>query len=109
MLLSPCCSRLYNPVSVSSIKLRLLIRTLVTRRLVLFTLLLLVSHFEPATASAHENWISVRSKHLLVIGNGTEKDIRLIAVRLEQFREVATQLLLRSAPESTVPTTVIVF
>jgi tetratricopeptide (TPR) repeat protein len=58
---------------------------------------------------ARDNWVSVRSKHLLVIGNGAERDIRLMAARLEQFREVVTQFFGRSSTDSAVPTTVIVF
>ena len=60
-------------------------------------------------SSARETWISVQSKHLLVIGNGSEKEIRQVALRLEQFRSAASGIL--TAPEWTekVPTTVIVF
>jgi Tfp pilus assembly protein PilF len=61
------------------------------------------------SAFARDNWVSVRSKHLLVIGNGSEKDIRSMAVRLEQFREVVMQLFARPRSDSSVPTTVIVF
>jgi tetratricopeptide (TPR) repeat protein len=68
----------------------------------------LVLCFAP-TALARDNWVSVRSKHLLVIGNGAEKDIRMMAARLEQFRAVVTQLFARPGTDSAVPTTVIVF
>src|SRR5689334_9117982 len=61
------------------------------------------------TAFARDNWVSVRSKHVLVIGNGAERDIRQMAVRLEQFRDVVSQLVSPSATDSAVPTTVIVF
>jgi Tfp pilus assembly protein PilF len=69
--------------------------------------LFLVLSSEPAIA--RDNWVSVRSKHLLVIGNGAERDIRSIAVRLEQFREVVSQLFAQPRTDSAVPTTVIVF
>jgi tetratricopeptide (TPR) repeat protein len=58
---------------------------------------------------ARDSWVSVRSKHLLVIGNGSEKDIRQVATRLEQFREIVTQVFATSTPDSPVPTTVILF
>ena len=72
------------------------------------TLLIVLSCGSPSVF-ARDNWVSVRSKHLLVIGNGSEKDIRLMAVRLEQFREVVMQLFARPGSDSSVPTTVIVF
>lgn len=80
------------------------------KRVALYLLTLLIAlSCGPATAFAHDNWVSVRSNHLLVIGNGPEKDIRLMAVRLEQFREVVSQIFTHPGPDSTVPTTVIVF
>ncbi|HEV8371184.1 MAG TPA: tetratricopeptide repeat protein [Pyrinomonadaceae bacterium] len=63
----------------------------------------------PAPAPARDTWVSIRSKHLLLIGNGSEKDIRLVAVQLEQFREVISQVFARPDTESSIPTTVIVF
>jgi predicted Zn-dependent protease len=82
----------------------------VLKRVALYSLtLLIVLSCRSATALARDNWVSVRSKHLLVIGNGSEKDIRLMAVRLEQFREVVMQLFARPRSDSSVPTTVIVF
>src|SRR5215813_2748196 len=80
------------------------------KRVAFYPLALLIALWcWPTTASARENWVSVRSKHLLVIGNGAEKDVRLLAARLEQFREVVTQLFARPGTDSAVPTTVIVF
>jgi len=82
----------------------------VLKRVAPYLLALLVAlSCAPSTVCARDNWVSVRSKHLLVIGNGSEKDIRLMAVRLEQFREVVTQLFTRPGSDSAVPTTVIVF
>jgi len=86
------------------------IHTVVLKRVSLYPLtLLIVLSCGSASAFARDNWVSVRSKHLLVIGNGSEKDIRLMAVRLEQFREVVMQLFARPGSDSSVPTTVIVF
>ena len=56
-----------------------------------------------------DNWVSVRSRHLLLIGNGSEREIRQVAARLEQFREIVGQVFSRVSTDSPVPTTVIVF
>jgi len=56
-----------------------------------------------------ESWISVRSKHVLLIGNASERELRQIAQRLEQFREVVSQLFQNVSVDSPVPTTIIVF
>lgn len=59
--------------------------------------------------SAKDSWISVRSKNFLLLGNAGEKDIKKVAVRLEQFREVFSRLFKTLKINSVVPTTVIVF
>jgi tetratricopeptide (TPR) repeat protein len=59
--------------------------------------------------SAKDNWLSVRSKNFLLIGNANEKQIRQVGMRLEQFREVFAQLFPKAVHTSPVPTTVIVF
>ena len=61
------------------------------------------------TAAAKDTWISVRSKNFFLIGNAGEKDVRQVATRLEQFREVFTRLLPTVKFTSPVATTVIVF
>lgn len=58
---------------------------------------------------ARDNWVSVRSSNFLLIGNASEKEIRQVAGRLEQFREVFSRLFARANLSSPVPTTVIVF
>lgn len=62
-----------------------------------------------APVSAKDKWTSVRSKNFLMIGNASEKDIRQVGVRLEQFREVFSRLFTSLKIDSPVPTTVIVF
>jgi tetratricopeptide (TPR) repeat protein len=62
-----------------------------------------------SATQAKDNWISVRSKNFLLVGNAGEKDIRKVATRLEQFRDVFTRLLPGAKFETPVPTTVIVF
>lgn len=68
-------------------------------------LLLLVS----ASASAKETWTRVQSKNFIVVGNGSERDLRKVALRLEQFREAITLLLPKARTTAFVPTTVVVF
>lgn len=60
-------------------------------------------------ASAKDTWTSLRSKNFFLIGNGSEKEIRQVATRLEQFRDVFTRLFSNAKFNSPVPTTVIVF
>ena len=59
--------------------------------------------------SAKDKWTSVRSKNFLLLGNASEKEIRQVGVRLEQFREVFSRLFTSLKVDSPVPTTVIVF
>lgn len=59
--------------------------------------------------SAKDSWTSVRSKNFLLVGNASEKEIRQVGARLEQFREAFYQLFPRANFSSPVPTTVIVF
>jgi tetratricopeptide (TPR) repeat protein len=69
--------------------------------------LLLVGAVAPA--SAKDTWTSVRSKNFLLIGNGGDKEIRQVATRLEQFRDVFTRFFKQAVFNSPVPTTVVVF
>ena len=58
---------------------------------------------------AKDNWIAVRTTNFNLVGNASEKDMRLVATRLEQFRDVFTRLLPTARYSSPVPTTVLVF
>jgi FimV-like protein len=69
--------------------------------------LLLVVPFSPAAAK--ENWTSVRTKNFFLVGNAGDKEIRRVATRLEQFRDVLGRLLERASLASSTPTTVVVF
>src|SRR3954451_22626667 len=62
-----------------------------------------------APAHAPERWTTVQSKNFFLIGNAGDKDIRQVAQRLEQFREVATRLFTNDNVHTPVPTRVIVF
>ncbi len=79
------------------------------RRLALISIAALALVLTAQTASAKDTWTSVRSQHFFLIGNASEKDIRRVATRLEQFREVFTRLLKGVDFGSPVPTTVVVF
>ena len=59
--------------------------------------------------SAKDNWTSVRSKNFLLVGNASEKQIKQVAGRLEQFREVFSHLFPNAVLSTPVPTTVVVF
>lgn len=60
-------------------------------------------------AAPKETWISVHSKNFMLVGNASEREIKQVATRLEQFRDVFTRLLPNANFTSPVPTTVIVF
>ncbi|MET0647039.1 MAG: tetratricopeptide repeat protein [Pyrinomonadaceae bacterium] len=60
-------------------------------------------------ASAKDTWTSVRSQNFLLVGNASEKEIRQVATRLEQFRDVFRRLFPNLKFNAPVPTTVVVF
>ncbi len=62
-----------------------------------------------APVAAKDKWLKINSKHFTLIGNASEKDIRTVGTKLEQFRSVFSQLFPRVNVESPVPITVIVF
>jgi tetratricopeptide (TPR) repeat protein len=63
----------------------------------------------PARTSAKEHWVRVRSRNFLLVGNVNEKEIRRVALHLEQFREAITRLFPQTNSHSAVPTTVVIF
>jgi tetratricopeptide (TPR) repeat protein len=65
--------------------------------------------FWQRSAFAKDEWLQVRSKNFNLIGNASEKDIRRVATKLEQFREVLRQVLNKANFNSPIPTTVVVF
>src|SRR6267378_642316 len=73
---------------------------------VLFVLTI-VCHNSPV--SAKDTWISIRSKNFVLVGNTSERVLKQVGVRLEQFREVFSRLFPKTNFSSPVPTTVIVF
>ncbi|MEJ7624377.1 MAG: tetratricopeptide repeat protein [Pyrinomonadaceae bacterium] len=72
--------------------------------LLLLALILIV----PA-AAAKDQWTQVRSKNFFLIGNASEKDIKRVGTRLEQFRESFRRLFSGANLTSSIPTNVVVF
>lgn len=66
-----------------------------------------VSQYSPVAAK--DNWISIRTKNFFMIGNTGEKEIRQVALKLEQFRAVFMRLFPNVRFNTPVPTTVVVF
>jgi tetratricopeptide (TPR) repeat protein len=64
---------------------------------------------QTSTVSAKDTWMSVRTKNFYLIGNANEKEIRRVALKLEQFREAFIKLFPRIKFNTPVPTTVVVF
>lgn len=58
---------------------------------------------------AKDNWTAVRSKNFSLVGNASEKEIKQVATRMEQFRDVFSRLFPGIPLASPVPTTVVVF
>ncbi len=63
----------------------------------------------PAPVVAKDEWTSVRSRNFLLVGNASEKQIRQVGIRLEQFRSAFARLFGRASLGSHSPTTVIIF
>ena len=59
--------------------------------------------------SAKDEWLQVKSKNFNLIGNASDKDIRKVGTKLEQFRETFRQLFSGTNLNATIPTNVIVF
>ena len=63
----------------------------------------------PTPSAAKETWTSVRSQNFHLVGNASEKDVRQVATRLEQFRLAFSRIFKRAKLQDSVPTTVLVF
>lgn len=61
------------------------------------------------SAFAKDDWLNVRSKNFNLIGNASDKEIRKVATKLEQFRETFRLLFPSSNLSSPIPTNVVVF
>lgn len=74
-----------------------------------FAIALLFVLIAPLTAQAKDTWLRVQTKNFTVVGNANEKEMRVVATKLEQFRDVFTRLFTAAKFTSPVPTTVVVF
>src|SRR6266536_1042434 len=61
----------------------------------------------PATATA--KWTRLRTEHFVFVGDAPKSDIRRVAQKLDEFREVLTRALGGGATKSPLPTVVIMF
>ncbi|HSK65090.1 MAG TPA: tetratricopeptide repeat protein [Pyrinomonadaceae bacterium] len=73
------------------------------------TLCVLVIVSQHTTVSAKDKWISIRTKNFFMVGNTSEKEIKEVALKLEQFRLVFTVVFPNMVFNTPVPTTVVVF
>ncbi len=78
-------------------------------RILTITVCLFSIFAEGPPVFANDRWVSVRSKNFLMVGNASEKKIRQVGVKLEQFREIFPRLFPKLNFNSPVPTTVVVF
>ncbi len=74
-----------------------------------FALLLIALFTFRVSAAARDEWIQIKSKNFLLVGNASEKDIRKVGTRLEEFRETFRLLFTNMNLISQVPVNVIVF
>jgi tetratricopeptide (TPR) repeat protein len=63
----------------------------------------------PAVTQTRDNWRSVRTNNLFLIGNADPDKLRQVAVWLEFFHSAFARLVSRNVLDSSTPTTVIVF
>jgi tetratricopeptide (TPR) repeat protein len=72
-------------------------------------LFLAVAVFCSRPSQADSRWLRLRSEHFVFVGDASERNIRDVALHLEQFRDVLSRVLPPSAVATTVPTIVFVF
>ena len=86
-------------------------RTISMKRIFLFITIcaLAVSLLPLASGSPKDAWYGLHSKNFYLIGNASEKNIREVATRLEQFREAFTKVFPGTKAAAAQPITVIVF
>ncbi len=65
--------------------------------------------FSAIPTFAKDEWLKVQSKNFQLYGNASEKEIRGVATKLEQFREAFRRIFPRVKYNSAIPTNVIVF
>ena len=70
-------------------------------------LILAFALLSPSAAQA--KWTRLQTDHFLFVGEVTERQMRGMAVRLEQFRDVVARVVSADATQSPIPTVVVVF
>lgn len=65
--------------------------------------------FLPIAVTAKDEWVQVRSRNFYLVGNASEKDIRKVATRMEQFREAFRILFGGTNLSSPIPINIVVF
>lgn len=73
------------------------------------TILIAAPHTATATAQTRDNWRSVRTNNLFVIGNADPEKLRQVAAWLEFFHSAFARLVSRNVLDQSVPTRVILF
>ncbi|MBK6724519.1 MAG: tetratricopeptide repeat protein [Acidobacteria bacterium] len=81
----------------------------VQRNLFLLLTCLFIYSAMPGEAEAKDAWVAVKSENFYLIGNASEKDIRRVGTKLEQFRETFRLLFSNMKLTGAVPTNVVVF
>jgi tetratricopeptide (TPR) repeat protein len=77
-------------------------------KFVISLLLVLLFSF-PSSPQTRDNWRSVRTNNLFVIGNADPEKLRQVAAWLEFFHGAFARIISRNVLNSSVPTTVIIF
>jgi tetratricopeptide (TPR) repeat protein len=75
-----------------------------------FLIYLSVAHIASSRlVEAKDTWLRIESKNFILIGNASEKDLRKVGLRLEQFREAISRFFIQPKQHPSIPITVIVF
>src|SRR5262245_15471528 len=78
-----------------------------TRIFLAFLIAILFIFAGSYSVAAKDEWIQVRSKNFFLIGNASDKEIRKVGTRLEQFRESFRLLLPNMSFTASIPTNVV--
>lgn len=63
----------------------------------------------PSFLQAKENWTQLRTQNFTIIGNASERDMRKVALQLEEFRYTISLLLPKAKVTTNIPTVVVLF
>jgi len=102
----PCSVFIFLPLSVAALRI---MKRCISLLLSILLTLSLVSNSVTAATQTRENWRSVRTNNLFVIGNADPEKLRQVAAWLEFFHSAFGRLVSRNVLDASVPTTVILF